>query len=121
MVRSSRFFLIAAGICAGAVNGLLGAGGGMILGPLLTAASCLQEDEVFPASVCIILPLCIVSLCLSAWEPLPFSQTVTYLLGSILGGLIAGKWGNGSDRKNRLTQAGYDYAAVQAKVNELMN
>jgi lysozyme len=30
----------------------------------------------------------------------------------------AGKWGNGSDRKNRLTAAGYDYAAVQAKVNE---
>lgn len=22
--------------------------------------------------------------------------------------VIAGKWGNGSDRKNRLTQAGYD-------------
>ena len=34
--------------------------------------------------------------------------------------VIAGKWGNGSDRKNRLTQACYDYAAVQAKVNELM-
>ena len=34
--------------------------------------------------------------------------------------VIAGKWGNGSDRKNRLTQAGYDYAAVHAKVNELM-
>lgn len=34
--------------------------------------------------------------------------------------VIAGKWGNGSDRKNRLTQAGYDYAVVQAKVNELM-
>lgn len=34
--------------------------------------------------------------------------------------VIAGKWGNGTDRKNRLTQAGYDYAAVQAKVNELM-
>lgn len=32
--------------------------------------------------------------------------------------VIAGKWGNGSDRKNRLTAAGYDYAAVQAKVNE---
>lgn len=25
--------------------------------------------------------------------------------------------GNGSDRKNRLTQAGYDYNAVQAEVN----
>lgn len=35
--------------------------------------------------------------------------------------VIAGKWGNGSDRKERLTQAGYDYNAVQAKVNEKLN
>lgn len=34
--------------------------------------------------------------------------------------VIAGKWGNGSDRKNRLTAAGYDYAAVQAEVNKIM-
>lgn len=34
--------------------------------------------------------------------------------------VIAGKWGNGADRKTRLIQAGYDYNAVQAKVNELM-
>ena len=33
---------------------------------------------------------------------------------------IAGKWGNGQDRKNRLTAAGYDYTAVQNKVNELL-
>ena len=33
--------------------------------------------------------------------------------------VIAGKWGNGTDRKNRITAAGYDYSAVQAKVNEL--
>lgn len=31
----------------------------------------------------------------------------------------AGKWGNGTDRKNRLTKAGYDYEKVQARVNEL--
>ena len=34
--------------------------------------------------------------------------------------VIAGKWGNGQDRKNRLTTAGYDYTAVQNKVNELL-
>lgn len=34
--------------------------------------------------------------------------------------VIRGDWGNGADRKNRLTAAGYDYAAVQAKVNELL-
>lgn len=29
-----------------------------------------------------------------------------------------GKWGIGVERKNRLTEAGYDYAAIQAIVNE---
>lgn len=32
--------------------------------------------------------------------------------------VIAGKWGAGDSRKNRLTNAGYDYTAVQNKVNE---
>ena len=34
--------------------------------------------------------------------------------------VITGKWGNGADRKQRLTAAGYNYSTVQAKVNELM-
>lgn len=34
--------------------------------------------------------------------------------------VIAGQWGNGSDRKKRLTDAGYDYDAVQKVVNEKM-
>lgn len=34
--------------------------------------------------------------------------------------VIYGKWGNGADRKAKLTAAGYDYAAVQAKVNALL-
>ena len=34
--------------------------------------------------------------------------------------VIAGKWGNGDERKKRLTAAGYDYAAVQRRVNELL-
>ena len=32
--------------------------------------------------------------------------------------VIAGQWGNGSDRKKRLTDAGYDYNAVQNIVNK---
>lgn len=35
--------------------------------------------------------------------------------------VIAGKWGNGSDRKKRLTDAGYNYDAVQKAVNQKMN
>ncbi len=34
--------------------------------------------------------------------------------------VIAGKWGNGQDRKNRLTAAGYDANAVQTRVNQLL-
>lgn len=33
--------------------------------------------------------------------------------------IIDGKWGNGQERKEKLTQAGYDYNAVQAEVNKL--
>ncbi len=32
--------------------------------------------------------------------------------------VIAGQWGNGTDRKKRLTDAGYDYDAVQKVVNQ---
>ena len=35
--------------------------------------------------------------------------------------VINGAWENGDDRKNRLTQAGYDYNAIQNKVNEILN
>lgn len=34
--------------------------------------------------------------------------------------VLAGKWGNGVDRKSRLTKAGYDYNKVQAAVNKLV-
>lgn len=34
--------------------------------------------------------------------------------------VIAGKWGAGEERKKRLTDAGYDYYAVQNRVNEIM-
>lgn len=35
--------------------------------------------------------------------------------------VIAGQWGNGDDRYNRLTQAGYNYDAVQSIVNQKLS
>lgn len=35
--------------------------------------------------------------------------------------VIRGEWGNGDERYNHLTNAGYNYNEVQAKVNELLN
>ena len=89
--------MISFGICgaiAGAVNGLLGAGGGMLLVPLLRKYAHLEEEQVFPSSVAIILPICVVSLCVTALDtPLPWMEALPYLLGSIPGGLLAGLFG----------------------------
>ena len=46
-------------------------------------------------------------------------KTTKSSIDAIAREVIAGKWGNGQDRKNRLSQAGYDFAAVQKRVNEL--
>ena len=83
-----------AGFGAGAVNGMFGAGGGMVLVPLLTSLTDLDDQEVFPASISVILPLCIISLFLSpGWDGFSFLRALPYLVGSVLGGLSAGFWG----------------------------
>ena len=83
-----------AGFCAGAVNGLFGAGGGMVLVPMLTGLTDLKEEEVFPSSIAIILPLCLVSLGTQLLGPgLDFGMALLYLLGGALGAIPAGIWG----------------------------
>lgn len=64
----------------------------MILVPLLTKLGKLKQQEVFPASVSIILPMCILTLAMEG-DPLPWYDALPYLLGSGLGGLAAGLWG----------------------------
>ncbi len=86
-----RWGIYIAGICAGSVNGLIGAGGGMVLVPLLGLITDLKEDEVFPVSVCLILPICIVSLLMSPTASL--SGAWGYLVGSAAGGILAGLFG----------------------------
>lgn len=49
-------------------------------------------------------------------QPTTGNKTIDELAKEVL----AGKWGNGDARKNALTAAGYDYAAVQAAVNALV-
>lgn len=85
---------VLAGLGAGAVCGLFGAGGGMVLVPLLTVLCPVKEEEVFPSSITIILPICLVALAVTAlhgsvsWKP-----AIPYLIGSAAGGFLAGKWG----------------------------
>ena len=48
-------------------------------------------------------------------------NTATKSVDELAREVLAGKWGNGADRRNRLSSAGYDASAVQAKVNELLH
>lgn len=83
-----------AGLGAGAVTGLFGAGGGMVLVPLLTLLTSLTDEEIFPASITIILPICLTSLAATAAAgTVDWQQALPYLLGSAAGGCAAGKWG----------------------------
>ena len=94
MKNRSKFGMFTAGLAAGAVTGLFGAGGGMVLVPLLTLLTSLKEEEVFPSSVSIILPICVVTLTVTAvLGSVSFTSALPYLLGSAAGGLAAGKWG----------------------------
>jgi hypothetical protein len=48
------------------------------------------------------------------------STVIKKTVGEIAKEVIDGKWGNGTERKTRLTNAGYDYNAVQKAVNKLL-
>ena len=48
------------------------------------------------------------------------SSTPSYSIDDIARQVIRGDWGNGSDRINRLSAAGYDANAVQNRVNQLL-
>lgn len=83
-----------AGLGAGAVAGLFGAGGGMVLVPLLTLLTAIEEEAVFPSSISIILPICLVTLIATAMTgTVDWQQALPYLFGSAAGGFLAGKWG----------------------------
>ena len=94
MLQHKYFGMILAGALAGAVNGLFGAGGGMVLVPLLTLFTPLDDQDIFPASISIILPICLVSLTFTAVTGiLAWRQAFPYLIGSAAGGFLAGLWG----------------------------
>ena len=72
------------GALAGAANGLFGAGGGMILVPLLLRWVKVEEKAAFACSIAVILPLCLVSAAVYwARGALDLAQALPYLLGGL--------------------------------------
>lgn len=53
--------------------------------------------------------------------PVTTTTPVTKSIEEVAKEVIAGKYGNGEARKTAITNAGYDYASVQARVNEIVN
>lgn len=47
-------------------------------------------------------------------------QPIKKSIDELANEVIAGKWGNGEERKARLTQAGYNYQEVQNRVNQIL-
>lgn len=86
-------FLLAGG-AAGTVAGLFGAGGGLVLVPMLRQCRDLPSEALFPASVATILPICVVTVLVTASQgQLNVQSALPYLLGSAIGGTLAGIFG----------------------------
>lgn len=94
-MRKFKFFgAAAAGLLAGIVNGIFGGAGGMVLIPSLQFWTDVKEDALFPMSVSVMLPVCLLSLWITAQTaPLPWQDAWPYLLGSVTGGVLVGLFG----------------------------
>ena len=53
-------------------------------------------------------------------EKIKKKETVDKSVDELAKEVIRGDWGNGQERKEKLTAAGYDYATIQKRVNELL-
>ena len=81
-------FCLLAGALAGFINGFFGAGGGMVLVPLLLWLVRLEDKAAFSSAVAVILPLCAVSIAVYAvHDSLPLRDALPYLIGGAAGGV----------------------------------
>ena len=91
VILKQQFRFIISGAAAGLVCGMFGAGGGMVLIPLLVHLGGMESRIAFASSLSIMLPVCLVSLVsYGITDGIPFSESLPYLIGGTAGGLLAG-------------------------------
>lgn len=108
---------LVAGGFAGLLNGLFGAGGGLVLVPLFIRWLRLEEKQAFATSIAVILPLSVVSFTLfciqggNVWH-----ESLSYVLGGIIGGFLSIKLFQGVSTKwlHRLFGALILFGAIKA-------
>ena len=90
-MRKKTWPSILAGAAAGLANGLFGAGGGLLLIPILSCLCKTKEKTSFATSLSVLLPLCLISLGVSyVTGTLSASNALPYLIGGGIGGLMGG-------------------------------
>lgn len=89
--RSRQFLPLAIGAAAGIINGLFGAGGGLLLVPLLISVCKLEPKNAFATSLAVMLPLSLVSLSVHAFRGnVDWATAWPYAVGGVLGGIGGG-------------------------------
>ena len=90
-MRNGRIRLLLTGAAAGLVCGLFGAGGGMVLVPLLVRFCHMESKTAFASALSVMLPVSLVSLAVCGLTGgLPFRASLPYLAGGLAGGILAG-------------------------------
>ena len=90
--KGSSLLLISGGILAGFINGLLGAGGGIII--VFVLSKLIKEGDsrdIFANALCVMLPLSVVSCAIYvANGSTSFEGFSNFIIPAILGGLLGG-------------------------------
>lgn len=84
-----KILLVFIGFLIGGINGLFGAGGGMLAVPALTFALGLQQKRAHATAIALILPLCAVSsVAYLANTTFDFSVIIPSAIGVTIGGVM---------------------------------
>ena len=87
--KKEKIFAVLTGVFAGAINGLFGGGGGMVIVPLLIRLLKFEERYAHATAILLILPLSLVSgLIYASFGSTTFNVLIPAGLGVIGGGVL---------------------------------
>lgn len=88
LIKNKNTLVAVSGLAIGLVNGLLGAGGGMIAVPLLKKMG-LEQKQAHSNTVAVILPITVFSAILYLWKDyVNLSNAMPYIPAGLLGAII---------------------------------
>lgn len=88
ILKKSNIFMILYGVLIGIINGLLGAGGGMIAVPVLKKVG-MEQKQAHANAVAVILPITAISVFLYIQSGnVKLSDAFAYIPGGLVGALI---------------------------------